>query len=145
VTAAVVTFVWQARPEILERTAAGKTLGGISTKKVVTGIVVAALIVGGFVSWFASANPDGLEWAMERTAGTAELEGSSRVHDLMADLQSKTAILPDYGFKTADEADETSNAGTTVSGIVGGALTLGLAGLIGLIISVWKKKKLKIA
>ena len=151
VTAAIVTFVWQARPEILERTASGAALGGISTKKVLTGILASALIIGGFVSWFASANPDGLEWAMERTAGTAELEGSSRVHELLADLQSKTAFLPDYGFKAAAEAEAaeaaetSSNVGTSVSGIVGGALTLGLAGLIGLMISVWKKKKLKIA
>ncbi len=146
VTAAVVTFIWQARPEILEHTAAGKALGSISTKKVLAGMMAAALIIGGFVSWFASANPDGLEWSMERTAGTAELEGSSHVHDLMADLQSKTAFLPDYGFKTAaEDAETSSNAGTSVSGILGGALTLGLAGLIGLSISAWKKKKPKIA
>jgi len=143
VTAAVVTFVWKARPEILERTAAGETIGGISVKKVLIGLLAAAVIIGGFVSWFASSNPDGLEWSMERTAGTAELEASGGVHDLFANIQSKTAFLPDYGFKTANEAETDSYAGTSVSGIVGGALTLGLAGLIGLIISLFKKKKHK--
>lgn len=145
VTAAVVTFVWKARPEILERTAARETFGSIPIKKVLTGILVAAIVIGGFVSWFASSNPDGLEWSMERTAGTAELEASDSVHGMLANIQSKTAFLPDYSFKTATEGETNSYAGTSVSGIVGGALTLGLAGLIGLIISVFKKKKPKIA
>lgn len=145
VTAAVVTFVWKARPEILERTAAGESFGSISIKKVFSGILVAAIIIGGFMSWFASSNPDGLEWSMERIAGTTELEASDTVHNMLANIQSKTAFLPDYSFKTASEGETNSYAGTSVSGIVGGALTLGLAGLIGLIISVFKKKKTKIA
>ena len=144
VTAAVVTFVWKARPEILERTAIGETLGSIPIKKVITVIIVAAIMIGGFVSWFASSNPDGLEWAMEHTAGTAELEASGSIHDFLANIQSKTAFLPDYSFKTEAEGEAGSYTGTSVSGIVGGALTLGLAGLIGLIISVFKKKKTKI-
>ena len=145
VTAAVVVFVWKARPEIIESSAAGKAIGSISVKKVVIGIIVAALFIGGFVSWFASSNPDGLEWSMERTAGTAELEASNSVHEVFANIQSKTAFLPDYGFKTTSEDESSGNAGTSVSGIVGGALTLGLAGLIGVIISIFKKKKRIIA
>lgn len=143
VTAAVVTFVWKARPEILESSATGNAIGSISIKKVITGVLVAALFIGGFVSWFASSNPDGLEWSMERTAGTAELEASDSVHDILANIQSKTAFLPDYSFKTATEDGTNAYAGTSVSGIVGGGLTLGLAGLIGLIISVFKRKKPK--
>jgi len=60
---------------------------------------------------------------------------------MLANIQSKTAFLPDYGFKTATGNKTDSYAGTSISGIVGGALTLGLAGLIGLVISVFKKKK----
>jgi len=145
VTAAIVTFVWKARPEILECTAAGKTFGGVSIKKVLTGILAAAIVIGGFVSWFASSDPDGLEWSIERTAGTAELEASGGVYDLLADIQSKTAFLPDYNFKTATEDETSGYAGTSVSGIVGGALTLALTGLIGLIISMFKEKNTKIA
>lgn len=146
VTAAVVTFVWRARPEILDCSAAGKTFGSISIKKVLTGIIVAAIIFGGFVSWFASSNPDGLEWSIERTAGTAELEtASGNVHDLLANIQSKTAFLPDYNFNTVNNDETNSYLGTSVSGIVGGIMTLGLVGLIGLIISAFKKKKPKTA
>lgn len=141
VTAAVLIFIWKARPEILERTA----MGSISIKKVLTGILAAALIVGGFVSWFASSNPDGLEWSMERTAGTAELEVSGSVHDILVNIQSKTAFLPDYSFKKANEENANAYVGTSISGVVGGALTLGLAGFIGIIISIFKKQKHKIA
>lgn len=145
VTAAVVTFIWKARPEILERTAAREIIGSISIKEVLTVILVAAIVIGGFVSWFASSNPDGLEWSMERTAGTAELEASGNVHDILAGIQSKTAFLPDYSFKTTTENEAISYGGTSVSGIVGSTLTLGLTGVIGLIISLFKKKKTQIS
>ena len=78
VTAAVVMFVWNARPEILDAAAHLKQIGQISIKKVLIGLLVAAVIIGGALSWFASANPDGLEWAMFKTSGVEELE-SKRV------------------------------------------------------------------
>lgn len=152
ITAAVVTFVWKARPEILAKTAIGAALGNLSLKKVLTALTIAVVLVGGGLSWFASANPDGLEWSMERVAGTAELEAPEGIHQSLADLQERTAFLPDYSFKSSDEevgsvtVDETQaswpavDAGTSVSGLVGGALTLGLAALIGLVISRSRKK-----
>jgi len=156
VTTAVVTFVWRARPEIIENAAIGKSLGDIPIKKVLTGLVDAAIIVGGVLSWFASANPDGLEWSMEKTAGTAELEAPDGIHKSLSEIQSKTAFLPDYSFKEsvsenaekpADTADEevwpAVSAGTSVSGIVGGIFTLVLAAFTGLIISMVKRKRNK--
>ncbi|NLM62010.1 MAG: cobalamin biosynthesis protein CbiM [Clostridiales bacterium] len=142
VTAVVVTFVWKVRPEILDNTVTGKTSGKTSIKTIVTVFLIAALVIGGFVSWFASSNPDGLEWSMERTAGTAELEAPDSVlHNVLAAIQDKTAFLPDYSFKTEADAEATGYTGTSVSGIVGGGLTLALAGLIGLIIYAVKKRK----
>ena len=102
ITAAVVTFVWRERPEILENTNAGKPLGKVSMKRVLTGLAIAVVVVGGGLSWFASANPDGLEWSMEKTAGTTELEASNSIHNTLADFQSKITFLPDYGFKTSE-------------------------------------------
>lgn len=160
ITTAVVTFVWRSRPEILEKTARGEAFAGLGIKKVVTGLVIASLFVGGILSWFASANPDGLEWSMIKVAGTAEFEAPDGIHTALADLQAKTAFLPDYGFKESDaetvaaaagageteavEAEEAwpaVNAGTTVSGVVGGLLTLALAAVIGLAVSAAKRKK----
>lgn len=149
VTAAVVTFVWQARPEIIERTAVGRAIGDISIKKVLTGIAIAALIAGGTLSWFASAYPDGLEWSMAKTAGVEELEAPQGIHNTLAEVQKKTAFLPDYSFKASEESGEAVaeeeawpnvSAGTSVSGIIGGALTLLCAALIGIAINLAKRK-----
>jgi cobalt/nickel transport system permease protein len=155
VTVAVVTFVWRARPEIIEKAAVGEAIGSVGMKKVFSGLLVAVVVVGGALSWFASSHPDGLEWSMEKTAGTAELETPDGIHQTLAEIQSKTAILPDYSFKTntaeveavednTEEAWPAVSAGTTVSGIVGGALTLILAGFIGFIISIIKRKNKKV-
>ncbi len=154
-TAAIVIFIWKARPEILERAAIGETLRGVPIKKVVAGLAVAAVVVGGLLSWFGSANPDGLEWSVERVAGTAELDPPNGIHNIFSEIQSKIAFLPDYSFKAVqDEAKEQPvaegekswplvDAGTSISGIVGGAITLVLAVILGWIINISKKKKSK--
>jgi len=142
-TAAVVTFVWKARPEVLEAAAAGTTIGALSVKKVLAGLAIATVVVGGVLSWFASTYPDGLEWSMFKVAGSKELESpEAGVHGALVGLQEKTAFLPDYSFKTGAEQSETDtpehwpavDAGTTVSGLVGGVLTLLVAGSIGVVL-----------
>lgn len=155
ITAAVVAFVWKARPEILEGASMNQVVGKASLKKLLIGLIIVTIITGGAFSWFASANPDGLEWSVEKVAGTSELEAPSGIHGILAAFQSRTAILPDYSFKSqadggTDEADvegegiwPSVDAGTSVSGIVGGALTLGLAAFIGWLISFIKRKNRK--
>ncbi|HEX2944914.1 MAG TPA: energy-coupling factor ABC transporter permease [Clostridia bacterium] len=156
VTAAVVTFVWKARPEIIEKTAVGEAIGNISMKKVLAGLLIAVVVIGGGLSWFASSSPDGLEWSMFKTAGKTELEAQNRINEALSEIQSKTAFLPDYSFKAnQDENSEKQaaqestwpsiNAGTSVSGITGGIMTLVLAVLTGLIISIFKRRKRKTA
>ncbi|WP_195952889.1 energy-coupling factor ABC transporter permease [Clostridium saudiense] len=148
VTAAVVTFVWKARPEILEKSSDGEAYGNISMKRVLGGLIIAVLIVGGMLSWFASANPDGLEWSMEKTAGTTELDSPGGVHDTLSNIQEKTAFLPDYSFKSQSDNEEEEwpavSVGTSISGIIGGALTLGLALLIGFGVKFIKGKRKKV-
>ena len=68
ITAAVLTYVYQTRPELVrdvdlsEETAAGRSSKSLGT--VIVTLALAALIVGGVFSHFASSNPDGLEWAL---------------------------------------------------------------------------------
>lgn len=151
ITAAVVAFIWKARPEILERSAKGEAFGNITMKKVLTALLIGVIVVGGALSWFASSNPDGLEWSMEKAAGTAELEASGDIHKKAAEIQGKTAFLPDYGFKATESEEEADgawpavNAGTSVSGIVGGVLTLALAGITGVAINKVKRKKQRVS
>ncbi|MDR0583558.1 MAG: energy-coupling factor ABC transporter permease [Treponema sp.] len=137
VTAAVLDFVFTMRPEILESSGGGASLpAGIPVRKVLIALGVATLVVGGILSIFASAYPDGLEWSMEGAAGTAELEAEGPAFRQAEAIQEATAFMPDYGFP-ADE--EGSAAGTAVAGIVGSLLTCALAGLAGFVI--WRVKK----
>jgi cobalt/nickel transport system permease protein len=141
-TAAVVAFVAQARPEALPV---------VGKRPVWVALAVGAALLGGIVSWFASSHPDGLEWSIARVVGSGEMTASEAgVHKQLGAWQEKTAFLPDYGFK-ADAAEEASaeravsepeawpavRVGTSTAGIVGGALTLALALLIGVAVK-WR-------
>jgi cobalt/nickel transport system permease protein len=86
---------------------------------------------------------------MFKTTGTEDIEPPQKnIYSSLSDIQTKTAFLPDYGFKTKnDQKPEAENknpvwpavdAGTSVSGIIGGILTLFTACLIGLFL---KKRK----
>lgn len=150
VTAAVVTYIWNTRPEIIEKAALGEAIGNVAIKKVVAGVVTLALITGIGLSWFASSNPDGLEWAMIKTAGTAELKAPDGLHRLLSEIQTKTAFLPDYSFKApkteqsaggSEAAWPAVSGGTSTAGLVGGGMTLVLAGLVGVGISLAKRRK----
>lgn len=142
VTATVVTYVWNVRPEILKTASDNRPIGVINIKGVLISLAVLAVVTGGALSWFASSNPDGLEWAMFKTSGHEELESRHAVHNAMADMQGKTAFLPDYGFKKggSDEPSKENSkpawpavdTGTSISGIVGGAVTFLVVVLIGL-------------
>ena len=131
VTAAVVVFVWKARPELFQV----GSIKNVNMKNILVGLLGAAVIIGGALSWFASANPDGLEWAMFKTSGHKELASPQGIHTSLASLQEKIAVLPDYGFKDPAVQEVPSwpavSAGTSVSGLVGGVLTLALAFSIG--------------
>lgn len=86
-----------------------------SFKKTIAILGIAALVIGGAVSLAASSNPDGLEWSMERLTGSTELENDGTgAHATAEEIQEKTALLPDYGFKNSD-----STFGTSFSGIAG--------------------------
>lgn len=126
ITAAVLIFVYEARPELLwgvgeSETVAVKKEGKLSLKTTIIAIAAAAAICGGIVSLFASAFPDGLEWSMEQVAGTAELEADGGAYDTAAGIQETTSLLPDYAFKNSESA-----AGTSFSGIVGSLVVVGV-------------------
>lgn len=132
VTGAILIFVYKMRPEILDANLQGKSFEGINIKKTMVSLLVAAFIIGGGVSLFASGNPDGLEWAMFGNAeggyraGLTTEETLGEGYEGINNVQENTAFLPDYAFKNSDSA-----AGTTTSGIVGSLITLGLAGAAG--------------
>lgn len=121
ITAAVLVFIYEARPEILYGyVKEGKEPEGrMSRKGTVAVLAGAAAVIAGVVSLFASGYPDGLEWSMEKVAGTAELAANGSVYRIAEKLQEITAVLPDYAFRASDSA-----AGTSISGIMGGVAVL---------------------
>ena len=144
VTAALVSFVWKARPEVLEFAAEARSGRGRSLKPVLIALAVAAVVTGGALSWFASAHPDGLEWSMFQTSGQEELESpAGGVHESLAEVQKRTALLSDYGFaepeKEAGETWPAPSAGTTVSGLVGGGAVLLAAALVGTVLRLARR------
>jgi cobalt/nickel transport system permease protein len=118
VTGLALLALWRVRPELAAAGAARRGLG-----PALVGLGAAAALTAGVLSWFASAHPDGLEWAVAR-AGVALPAPATAVHQGAARLQERTAILPDYTVP----GQATGRAGTSLAGLVGAGLTL-LAGL----------------
>ena len=118
ITAAVLRFVYEARPEMLWTAETGRD-GKRNFRRTLVVLAAAAAVLAGVISLGASALPDGLEWSMERVAGTADLAAQGRAYETAESIQKATALLPDYGFSFSDSA-----LGTTVSGLLGGAVVL---------------------
>jgi len=132
VTVVVVGFLAQARPELVQPEPAPRSL-----RRKLALLGVFTLLVGGVFSWWASSHPDGLEWAIARITGQAEMqEPESAVHAGLADLQKHTAFLPDYTFRNAEG---NSKAGTSTAGLAGGVLTLALAAGLGFLLGRRKR------
>jgi len=155
ITAAVLVFVFRARPELLydaqgaghsavisEQGADAPVQGadapvqgadapvqGAGRLKVsaVLGIFAAVtLVVGGLLSHLASSNPDGLEWSIQKVTGSEELSTDQSVALWAADVQEHTALLPDYSFRE-------SGHGTSFSGVAGALVVLALCFIIGMV------------
>jgi cobalt/nickel transport system permease protein len=112
-------------------------------KRLITTIMIAALLISGALSWFASEQPDGLEWAILQTAGHDELQNSSWLHESLAQWQQRFALFSDYQAgvavltdkKSADSFDKPAKSpgdlDTSVAGIIGAVLILAIVGIIG--------------
>ena len=145
-TAAVLVFMRRYKPDLLDSC---KPVSGQHkvSKKVLLVIAGVALLFGGVFSWYASSDPDGLEWSIAKIVKDGEVSSEPEMVKDMADrIQRNTAFLPDYGFAvgengglTEEEMEATSSSlsdsktGTSVAGITGGVIVLLLVYLIGLL------------
>ena len=127
-TATIIAFVCRARPEIEAQVMATRPLANLPLRGLVLAFLAAALLTGGVLSNFVSEHPDGLEWAISRVTGSEELAPpTDGLHPLLANLQGQLTLFPGGPATTAAPA-----AGTV--GLVGGAVTLLLCLLIGLLL-----------
>lgn len=99
-TGAVLLYVQKVRPTLLygrSEVTADSGSPRISMKKLILIFALAAMVIGGILSFLASSDPDGLEWSVMKITGTTELEGVITEAARSAQkVQSSTAILPDY-------------------------------------------------
>ncbi len=147
ITAALLIFVHETRPELLSGVTLKTDRKAMSVKNVVIILAVLVVLIGGIGSQFASSNPDGLEWSLfgnEEEGYSAnmgldeeEFGVSSAISEAAAGVQEKTAFLPDYAFSN----DSENPAGTTVSGILGSAIVAVFAACICFISGNIRKKK----
>lgn len=161
VTASVVSFVYNAKPEILKSAMETRQMSVSPTRNFLLFFLFAAVLTGGVLSWFASEKPDGLEWSISKVTGKKELKSSAtRVHGTLAAIQEKLSFLPDYSLKKTTGVKSTeshasvatkpeqkpeeqkaggSKLGSSFSGLVGGVLTLLLSLLIGFMLKPRKR------
>lgn len=112
ITSAILMFIYELKPEILTFT---EVTEKISFKKILIILSIVSVLIGGGLSLFASSNPDGLEWSIEKASGNNELEVKGKLHETLANVQEKTSVLPDYSL--INSSSET--LGTSFAGIVG--------------------------
>jgi cobalt/nickel transport system permease protein len=144
VTALVVSFVFRARPEIVQGLLQNKPIGDLPVRSLLTAFFIAALLIGGGLSWFASTNPDGLEWSIAKVTGSGELPDSGeRTHAALETIQKRTAILPGDSLPVEQRESADGSAGaveekinSSLSGLIGGSMTLAICTLIGFVLRI---------
>lgn len=138
-TCAFVAALARARPDLIfrQKTEIFPSSVLYSNRKVLAVLFSLVILTGGVVAWFASTHPDGLEWSIQRITGKEELtEEQQTIKGRLQAIQSKTAFLPDYDFKSGEAiaaepepTAETENrwpavsGGTSLAGIVGAGIT----------------------
>ena len=115
VTAAVLTFLYQTRPEMLrEHKYLTSELGTVEPEKrgrfpfsgAIVVLIISVIAIGGGFSLLASTHPDGLEWAIGNIVPHGEEEEAEvslgnrdpGVYEVVGAAQEKTSFLPDYAF-----------------------------------------------
>lgn len=121
-TAIVLSFIVSYKPDMLylgrmpKDTEDGKRLSR-KTKIVLGCLGAVALVLAGGFTWFASSNPDGLEWSIEKITGQTEIG--------IAHIPS-TAFMPDYD--------------STFAGIIGGLIVMVMIWVICVVIFRGRKR-----
>lgn len=135
-TAAVLCFIYSMRPEIIEGALTDQSIGTKSIKKVIIVLGIFTVILGAIFSLLVSSFPDGLEWAIGNITGSSEIEKVGSVYNIFEKIQESLSFMPDYALKSNPKQ------GTSLAGVLGGALTLLLAGGTGVFIHIMKKRKI---
>lgn len=130
ITAAILIFVSKARPEILTPAREKPQTEG-SNKKIFVVFICATLLIAGVLFYFASADPDGLEWSIFKLAPSGQLQ-SSTLGSQAAQIQKTTSVFADYGSQ---------NGTQSYAGLLGAVFTLVLIVAVAVLLRFIRKKK----
>lgn len=132
VTAGVIGFIIRERPEIVARMN-GAAAAGAWSGRVIGAIAIATLLIGGAGAWVASERPDGLEWSIEKVAGSGEIGSHDSIaHRIASALQGALSFMPDYSLKGSTKQGRGFDAGASMAGILGSLILLVAAFCLGL-------------
>ena len=152
VTFAVIAYLRLARPAAVGVVGPQAGPTRLGRRPVVVSVLLTAGVLAGTVSWFASTQPDGLEWSyLVRGYGQAEnaLKEPSGTVAGANDWQSKWSLMPDYSKRGAplgvaggepEEADVPQSdwpeidGWVSVAGLLGTAATLAIVYLAGVLL-----------
>ena len=138
VTAAVVAYLWQVRPDIFKSSVTNSAM--VSRKKVYATMVIATVLIAGGLSLLASGMPDGLEWSyLERpdeSGFESMVANESETITAVDEFHEKYSLFPDYSIATSQE--QTAAGWTSFAGVVGAGLTMATIFIVSILL---KKKK----
>ena len=147
ISAAVLVFIYEARPEVLSLPQNTETKEGkLSLRTTIIVLAATALVTAGGFSLLASSHPDGLEWSLFGNAEEGYAENlsldednfgfQSDAADRAAMIQEHTSFLPDYNLPESESA-----AGTSLAGIVGSIFVAAFAVAVSFLIKIFRKKE----
>lgn len=151
VTAAAVLFLMQARP-ISQSALTDAPLPISHSRSLLAGLLLFAFVIAGALSWFASSDPDGLEWSVMKASGQEELAEPQGLHAILANFQRQIALLPDYNLRSEQLLPSSEypapkvaawpavDFGQSTAGVVGVLMTMLLAGIIGKLLQLAAKR-----
>ena len=102
ITAAVVIYLRQMRPEVLADCSPAQNR--LSRKALLTSIAIATIVIAAGVSLFASGYPDGLEWSYaerpDQPAFESIVANESKAIATADNFQSRYSLMPDYAKRS---------------------------------------------
>jgi cobalt/nickel transport system permease protein len=139
VTAAVIGYLQQVRPDILAWNRGRKTEDRGRRKTVLAVFAVAAIVVGVGLSPLASRFPDGLEWSYLERPDQPDFKpvvhNESPVIAAADAAQTKYTPLPDYSVRS-----ESAGAGwTSFAAVTGSAMVMGMVYCVAAFMKKFKK------
>ena len=131
-TLGVVSFIWNARPEILARTINERAHGNMPARNIFFVLLAATILIGGIFTGYASKHPDGLEWSIEKITGNPKLENHAQpLHNTLEKIQDETSLMADDVLKKTSLSEKST---TSIAGLLGGAIVMVLSIFIGIIL-----------